>query len=1190
MPASRSNHSPPPAISRPPAAASNRVRSASRGSHGSLGSHGSRSAFRASLGKSSVAGKPIPPRYGSTQTARSDSALSDSEGGSDNGLGGWGSYSATREELRDGSARLASLSLAAQSGFPPPAPTPPLATSQAPTSPFFAPTSPESPPTPTSATPVPQSGISLNRPSELAQRLGTTSKDAVTSTRLSPIASAATSPTAPPHPVLPTTEALLSPPPRDELEADPVVQAIGTSTGSDERTPTPARMLSAERERRDRTGSASAHQAHAHGRNGARSASQERKARSHALGDEVGGGDSDDEALLDEGASSLVDESAISLETARGRHAHANGEADEHTPLLGGKGGTGEGAGAGGQAGEPSLAKRAKARVSEALQLVQQKGREITAEDVKDAGKTAFTSIPAVILGTLMNILDAISYGMITFPTSVPAFANFGGIGVSMFFVSSLIAQLVFSGGGSIFAAGNGSMMIEVVPFYHSIVGVLQKHIDDDETLVATTMFAYATSSILTGLAFGTLGALRLGRLSEFFPRHILVGTIGGVGAFLFVTGLQVSARLEEGSGFSLELVRHFFDLEILPLWTIPLVLALGLRLITAKFSHPLIFPAYFLAIPPVFYIVALSARVPVDRLRALGWVFEVDGVDNEWYEYITHFNLRKTDFGALVETIPTQLALVFFGLLHVPINVPSLAISIGEDNVDTDRELVAHGVSNFASGLLGSVPNYLVYVNSVLFIQNGGTTRISGFLLAGGSLGVLLAGPGLIGYLPVCVVSALIYVLALDLVKEAVWDTYSRVSSFEYATIWIIILTMTAFDFTIGLAVGLVLACVSFVVMSSQRRAIRSILSGSSAHSTVRRHPKQSAWLADVGSQIRIVKLQGFLFFGTISNVEATVRKLLDAASWSDNPIRFLVVDFSMASGVDFSAAEAFVRMQRLLDERGVVLVLCGCPFDSSVGIALRSVDLWSDHAENKVVVLENLNDALEHCENAFLRSLYSKTFRPPAINTGPTHSGVAIASQIEMPKADLDSDIEGFASSPRANHLRAAARETISRAEVPQSKMNFQQPLPILLQAFQPYSPDLNEDYCFRLVPYFKRVNVERGTQLWAHGSEPDAFYVIESGMLRATYTFANSAHTMTESMVAGTVAGEMSFLSRTPRNTSVVAERDSTLWKMEVGAHEELGRKEGWQFARRFEEVVLKIATAETEVLMGHLMSSL
>lgn len=36
------------------------------------------------------------------------------------------------------------------------------------------------------------------------------------------------------------------------------------------------------------------------------------------------------------------------------------------------------------------------------------------------------------------------------------------------------------------------------------------------------------------------------------------------------------------------------------------------------------------------------------------------------------------------------------------------------------------------------------------------------------------------------------------------------------------------------------------------------------------------------------------------------------------------------------------------------------------------------------------------QHCENAFLRSLYSKTFRPPAINPNSAHSGVAIASQI--------------------------------------------------------------------------------------------------------------------------------------------------------------------------------------------------
>jgi SulP family sulfate permease len=241
----------------------------------------------------------------------------------------------------------------------------------------------------------------------------------------------------------------------------------------------------------------------------------------------------------------------------------------------------------------------------------------------------------------------------------------------------------------------------------------------------------------------------------------------------------------------------------------VPLVLALILRLITARYSHPLIFPVYFLAIPIFFYGVAFAAGFSVDELREKGWVFEVSNVDNSPFEWITLYDLKHTDFGAILETIPTQLALVFFGLLHVPINVPSLAISIGEDNVSTDRELVAHGASNILSGLIGSVPNYLVYVNSVLFYQVGGDTRLSGFLLAGGSVGMLLLGPGVIGYLPVCVVAALIYILGVDLVKEAVWDTYGRVSNGEYATIWAIVLIMTGADFVWGLLAGLTLASV---------------------------------------------------------------------------------------------------------------------------------------------------------------------------------------------------------------------------------------------------------------------------------------------------------------------------------------------------------------------------------------------
>lgn len=41
-------------------------------------------------------------------------------------------------------------------------------------------------------------------------------------------------------------------------------------------------------------------------------------------------------------------------------------------------------------------------------------------------------------------------------------------------------------------------------------------------------------------------------------------------------------------------------------------------------------------------------------------------------------------------------------------------AISL-DHPVDTNKELVAHGYSNLLAGISGSVPNYIVYVNSLL-------------------------------------------------------------------------------------------------------------------------------------------------------------------------------------------------------------------------------------------------------------------------------------------------------------------------------------------------------------------------------------------------------------------------------------------------------------------------------------------
>ena len=336
--------------------------------------------------------------------------------------------------------------------------------------------------------------------------------------------------------------------------------------------------------------------------------------------------------------------------------------------------------------------------------------------------------------------------------------------------------------------------------------------------------------------------------------------------------------------------------------------------------------------------------------------------------------DFKETNWAALAEAFPAMLALTFFGILHVPINVPALGVSTGEDDLDVDRELIAHGVSNVLSGVCGSIQNYLVYANSLLFIRTGGNSRVAGVLLAFATAGVLFAGTGIIGFIPVMMVGALIFVLGMDLLNEALYDTWGRVNSLEYLTILAIIFSMAAWDFVFGILVGIILSTFFFVVQASRKTAIRATFSGSVAKSTVRRHPFQQRFLKQVARQIYVCKLSGYMFFGTIGGVEKTIRQFLEARTFEENPIRYLVLDFTLVPGVDYSAAEMFIRMKRLLAAKGIHLILSGVEDGGDVAKSLQSVGIWSDGSENGVRNFENLNAALEWCENDLLTVYYQK------------------------------------------------------------------------------------------------------------------------------------------------------------------------------------------------------------------------
>ncbi|KAG6889464.1 hypothetical protein C0995_000991 [Termitomyces sp. Mi166 len=318
----------------------------------------------------------------------------------------------------------------------------------------------------------------------------------------------------------------------------------------------------------------------------------------------------------------------------------------------------------------------------------------------------------------------------------------------------------------------------------------------------------------------------------------------------------------------------------------------------------------------------------------------------------------------------------------------------------------------------------------------------------------------------------------------------------------------MTVWDFVTGVLCGIIASFFLiiarqgffFVVQNSRRRSIRSLHMGENAMSAVRRPSVQRAYLREASKQTTILKLQGFLFFGTISHVEDTIRKIVDGPGWHDNPISFLILDLTLVAGVDMSSSGAFVRMHRFLSAKAVTMVFCGFSGESAVAKALESVHvLDADNVEH----FPTFNDAMEWTENVYLGVWY-KAQKYEATST--VFENYNITDSQEYPG----------------------------------------EPLNTLIKAFSSYG-DIDLDLFQPMTNYLEHLSFPEDHVLWKQGDPPDGLYIIESGVLRASYNFADHVQHVEESMVPGTVAGELSALSALPRNATVVVERAVTLWKL-------------------------------------------
>ena len=208
-------------------------------------------------------------------------------------------------------------------------------------------------------------------------------------------------------------------------------------------------------------------------------------------------------------------------------------------------------------------------------------------------------------------------------------------------------------------------------------------------------------------------------------------------------------------------------------------------------------------------------------------------------------------------------------------------------------------------------------------------------------------SGFPLVNYLPRFFLAGLLIFAGAGFVVENLWDARLTLSVFEYATVWVIVIFNVFAGLLPAIFIGIVLSAIIFSVKASRTNVIKFAVTRKAYQSKVVRSPFVEAKLRQLGDQIWIMKLQGFIFFGTVSRLLGRVKQIeaqrnawqapefeMVNGEWKqvnepNTPdveaayaMKYLILDFESVSDMDASGMMAFSKLQRMTKEMGVTVL----------------------------------------------------------------------------------------------------------------------------------------------------------------------------------------------------------------------------------------------------------------------------
>ena len=426
------------------------------------------------------------------------------------------------------------------------------------------------------------------------------------------------------------------------------------------------------------------------------------------------------------------------------------------------------------------------------------------------------------------------------------------------------------------------------------------------QSFVPETPRYVALASLVALLAGGMLllaRVLRLGFLADFLSRTVLVGFLTGVGIQVACGALNgIFGVAKGGDGFFGRLWFTFQHLHQTNLTNFGIALAVvGIIVGFEKFARR--FPGALLA---VIGMTAASAFFHWGEhgVRVVG---NIPGG-------MPRLGAPDVTWNDIVPLLPVAFSCFVVILAQSAATARAYAIRY-HDKFNQNIDLVGLSLANIAAGFSGTFVVNGSPTQTSMVDTAGGRSQISQLTTAAMIIVVLLFLTGPLSHLPDAVLAAIVFLIGVKLIDYRGLAEIYRVKPREFA----VALATAATVVCVGVKQGIILAVI-LSLLQHIRRSYRP-------HTAVILHDEKDHWRMEdaVPGQMLEPGMVMFwfgadLFYANVGFFVEQVHKLVDE---SPSPVRWMVIDFSAITGVDFTAGRALAELYNDLAKQGVVLVL---------------------------------------------------------------------------------------------------------------------------------------------------------------------------------------------------------------------------------------------------------------------------